>query len=111
MAAPQYLFMGCFQMGKYPLRRHNPGYFSVNTLMPDFLTLLSFFYLFRISLLYMKQPANTDIYGLFLPPRVGLEPTTLRLTAECSTCVADATEKQHSYKNSKRYGISRIIIW
>ncbi len=43
VAALQYLFMGCRQMGKYLLRRHNPGYFSVNTLIPDFLTLLSFF--------------------------------------------------------------------
>ena len=32
-----------------------------------------------------KKPANADVYGLFPTPRVGLEPTTTRLTAECST--------------------------
>ncbi len=39
-----------------------------------------------------KKPANTNVYRLssvilltLLPPRVGLEPTTTRLTAECST--------------------------
>ena len=32
-----------------------------------------------------KKPVNTDVYGFSLPPRVGLEPTTTRLTAECST--------------------------
>ena len=32
-----------------------------------------------------EKPANTDVYGLCLTPRVGLEPTTTRLTAECST--------------------------
>ncbi len=64
VAALQYFFMDRHQVGKYPLRQHNPGYFSVNTLMPDFLTYLSFSYLFRLSLLYMKQPANTDIHGL-----------------------------------------------
>ena len=31
-----------------------------------------------------KNPANTDVYRIFSTPRVGLEPTTLRLTAECS---------------------------
>ncbi len=32
-----------------------------------------------------KKPVNTDVYGLFQTPRVGLEPTTPRLTAACST--------------------------
>ena len=32
-----------------------------------------------------KKPINTDVYRLFQAPRVGLEPTTTRLTAECST--------------------------
>ena len=32
-----------------------------------------------------KKPVNTSVYGLFPAPRVGLEPTTTRLTAECST--------------------------
>ena len=32
-----------------------------------------------------KKPVNTSVYGLSLTPRVGLEPTTTRLTAECST--------------------------
>ena len=32
-----------------------------------------------------RKPANADVYGLFQTPRVGLEPTTPRLTAVCST--------------------------
>ena len=32
-----------------------------------------------------KKPANTDVYRLSSTPRVGLEPTTPRLTAVCST--------------------------
>ena len=32
-----------------------------------------------------KKPVNTDVYKLSLTPRVGLEPTTPRLTAVCST--------------------------
>ena len=32
-----------------------------------------------------RKPANADVYGLFQTPPVGLEPTTLRLTAACST--------------------------
>ena len=32
-----------------------------------------------------KNPANADVYRTFQAPRVGLEPTTPRLTAVCST--------------------------
>ena len=32
-----------------------------------------------------KNLANADVYKVFQTPRVGLEPTTTRLTAECST--------------------------
>ena len=32
-----------------------------------------------------KNLANTDVYKVFQAPRVGLEPTTPRLTAACST--------------------------
>ena len=32
-----------------------------------------------------KNLANTDVYKVFPTPRVGLEPTTPRLTAACST--------------------------
>ncbi len=32
-----------------------------------------------------RKTANTDVYGLSQTPRVGLEPTTPRLTAACST--------------------------
>ena len=34
---------------------------------------------------YFLVTANLDVYGLCLTPRVGLEPTTPRLTAACST--------------------------
>ena len=47
-----------------------------------FLTLISPLSLF-------KKPVSTNVYGLYsyycIAPRVGLEPTTTRLTAECST--------------------------
>ena len=33
----------------------------------------------------IRKSVNITIYGLFKTPRVGLEPTTTRLTAECST--------------------------
>ena len=36
-------------------------------------------------LLNKRKPTNTEVCGLFPTPRVGLEPTTTRLTAECST--------------------------
>ncbi len=32
-----------------------------------------------------EKTTNTDVCGFCLTPRVGLEPTTTRLTAECST--------------------------
>ena len=32
-----------------------------------------------------RKTANAEVYGLFQTPRVGLEPTTPRLTAACST--------------------------
>ena len=32
-----------------------------------------------------KKNRKTDVFLLFLAPPVGLEPTTLRLTAACST--------------------------
>ena len=32
-----------------------------------------------------ERPVNISVYGSSLAPRVGLEPTTTRLTAECST--------------------------
>ena len=35
--------------------------------------------------IYTKKPANTNVYRLFQTPRVGLEPTTTRLTAARST--------------------------
>ena len=34
---------------------------------------------------YFLVTANLEVYGLFQTPRVGLEPTTPRLTAACST--------------------------
>ena len=43
-------------------------------------------YLIIIIIIYRhEKPVNTDVYGLFQTPRVGLEPTTPRLTAACST--------------------------
>ena len=33
----------------------------------------------------MKNTEHTNVYSVFLAPQVGLEPTTLRLTAACST--------------------------
>ena len=45
-----------------------------------------------------RKPANADVYGLFQTPRVGLEPTTPRLTAVCSTCVAVTYRRIISYK-------------
>ena len=35
--------------------------------------------------LVTKNLANADVYKVFQTPRVGLEPTTPRLTAVCST--------------------------
>ena len=32
-----------------------------------------------------KNTEHTNVYSVFLAPQVGLEPTTLRLTAACST--------------------------
>lgn len=40
---------------------------------------------FSHKILERKKPANTDVYRLSSTPRVGLEPTTTRLTAERST--------------------------
>ena len=44
-----------------------------------------------------KKPVNADVYGpsvaIATAPRVGLEPTTTRLTAECSTIDRYATGK------------------
>ena len=40
---------------------------------------------FQGQIIKQRKPANTDVYGLRSTPRVGLEPTTTRLTAECST--------------------------
>ena len=51
--------------------------FSVNR------TLLSRIFLFYLR--YSKVLQTLMLAGLSLPPRVGLEPTTTRLTAECST--------------------------
>ena len=33
----------------------------------------------------IKNTEHTNVYSVFLAPQVGLEPTTLRLTAACST--------------------------
>ena len=44
-----------------------------------------------------KSPANTDVYRTFQAPRVGLEPTTLRLTAECSAI--ELSRKKEENKN------------
>ena len=40
-----------------------------------------------------RKPANADVYGIFQTPRVGLEPTTPRLTAACSTNGCGRTPK------------------
>ena len=43
------------------------------------------FYNFYMTWLVTKNLANADVYKVFQAPRVGLEPTTPRLTAACST--------------------------
>ena len=37
------------------------------------------------ELIKEKNTEYTNVYSVFLAPQVGLEPTTLRLTAACST--------------------------
>ena len=43
------------------------------------------FYFIEMEQSVTKNLANADVYKVFLAPRVGLEPTTPRLTAVCST--------------------------
>ena len=67
-----------------PATQDSLGLFPVNISLPAFswhLPFSGFYKIFSDS----KKPANADVYGLFPAPRVGLEPTTTRLTAECST--------------------------
>ena len=47
-------------------------------IIPHIILILAMFYI-------TKKPANIHVYRLSLTPRVGLEPTTPRLTAVCST--------------------------
>ena len=61
-----------------------PVHFSVTTHTPAFTAMQSIFCFSDLSS-ERQKPVNTDVYGLLLAPRVGLEPTTTRLTAECST--------------------------
>ena len=70
-----------------PATQRNPGLFSVNISLPVFTgsCFLSVLFLIGAKFFPCKKPVNTDVYGLPLAPRVGLEPTTTRLTAECST--------------------------
>ena len=55
--------------------------FPINISLPSYSWHLSFYNIF----LNNKKPTNVDVYGLLPTPRVGLEPTTPRLTAACST--------------------------
>ena len=55
------------------------------TLTCLFLQPCDLLYLFQGLTFKQRKPANADVYGLFQTPRVGLEPTTPRLTAVCST--------------------------
>ena len=64
--------------------QRNPCLFSVNISLPVFYR-FRLFLIFILLLLKVQNPASTDVCRTFLAPRVGLEPTTTRLTAECST--------------------------
>ena len=64
--------------------QRNHCLFSVYISMPAFAD-VSFFLTLISPFSLCRKPANTDVYGLSFAPRVGLEPTTTRLTAECST--------------------------
>ena len=71
-----------------PATQRNLGLFSVNISLPVFtgtclLSVCSF--LIGTKIFPWKKPIGISAYGLLVTPRVGLEPTTTRLTAECST--------------------------
>ena len=63
-------------------------------------------FLHLIQFLNNKKSANADVYGFYITPRVGLEPTTTRLTAECSTIELSRINKgiiiKYTFKISHR---------
>ena len=60
-----------------------------------------------------ERPVNISVYGSSLAPRVGLEPTTTRLTAECSTIelsrIISKENIHHAFKTE--YQISLYPSW
>ena len=92
--------------------RYLPGstflFFPVTTHMPSFMGTRPVFFP-PVQQPSHKKPVNTSVYGLFPTPRVGLEPTTTRLTAEYSTNGCTRTPKKYEFLCPFFYAASRRI--
>ena len=65
-------------------QRHNSAnFFGLHSLARKLKQVI--YWKFSTHSILQKKARKSRLYGLFLAPRVGLEPTTLRLTAACST--------------------------
>ena len=58
---------------------------STGLFLPNLQTNLEQLVVVRVQFKKTKRTEHTNVYSVFLAPQVGLEPTTLRLTAACST--------------------------